>query len=197
MNKIASLSIAIVVAVFALLIATTLMTIDSKLAQREIKIISEHPTVEELLVVHKDVIGNDYEAYKGHIYRVLTYSIHILGTKGPIDIIAAALVYHDIGLWTDKMLNYIEPSIERAKKDLPGRYNKNDMKLIIDIIYWHHKITPVDEKDPKAKKIINAVRRADWIDATMVTFLFMIFPSPLYTYPTSTLPLSQQTIPTN
>ena len=107
MSKIFSLTIAILVAAFALLIATTLMTIDSKLAQRDIKIISEHPTVEELLTVHKDVIGNDYEAYRGHIYRVLTYSIHILGTKQPIDIIGAALVYHDIGLWTDKMLNYI------------------------------------------------------------------------------------------
>ena len=107
MNKILSLTIAVLVAALGLLIATTLMTIDSKMVQRDIKIISEHPTVEELLTVHKDVIGNDYDAYRGHIYRVLTYSIHILGTKGPIDIIAAALVYHDIGLWTDKMLNYI------------------------------------------------------------------------------------------
>jgi len=49
------------------------------------------------------LIGSDYAGYRGHVYRVLSYSLHYLGSN--IDptsrnLLELALVYHDIGLWT-------------------------------------------------------------------------------------------------
>jgi hypothetical protein len=54
---------------------------------------------------HEELIGSDYPGYRNHCYRVLSYSLHILHgkvTKPEIKVIEAAIVYHDIGLWTDK-----------------------------------------------------------------------------------------------
>jgi hypothetical protein len=89
--------------------------------------------------------------------------MHFLGGNGARSVVETALVYHDLGLWSDKELAYLEPSIERAQHDNETGSWGYDPQLLHDIIYWHHKITPV--RGPNAD-IVNAVRKADWIDAT-------------------------------
>ena len=98
-------------------------------------------------------------------------------------IIAIALVYHDIGLWTNGTLNYLEPSCKLAKRDMKKlKMSPVDINLVQDIIYWHHKLTDIEsdaatadtDASPslsyaklvaiKNDKIINAVRKADLID---------------------------------
>ena len=78
-----------------------------------------------------------------------------------MQVIALALVYHDIALWSDKKLSYIEPSVDRAKKDLKSVLDEADLKLVEDIIYWHHKITPYKGEH---EDIVNAVIKSDLID---------------------------------
>jgi hypothetical protein len=115
---------------------------------------------------HEELIGSDYPGYRNHCYRVLSYSLHILHgkvTKPEIKVIEAAIVYHDIGLWTDKTLAYLEPSSLRAAGVFMDEFTSDEMRLLHNIIYWHHKITPFE--GPNAD-IVNAVREADWIDAT-------------------------------
>lgn len=130
-----------------------------------ITIIQHADEVEMYLREHKEEIGDDYEAYKGHIYRVLSYSMHFLhGETAYFPIIAAALVYHDIGLWTHSTLAYLEPSTFVAKERLRIQYSREEMDLLREIIVNHHKVTPY--QGPHAD-VVNAVRRADWIDATM------------------------------
>lgn len=81
--------------------------------------------------------------------------------------IAAAIAFHDIGLWTDNTLQYIEPSTKRARMDLKSDFSYSELELIHNIIYWHHKITEyTEEKEGFNQKVIEAVRKADWIDAT-------------------------------
>lgn len=140
---------------------------DGDLSTTEIKIYAENEVVENILAKYKDVIGADYAGYRSHIYRVMTYSMHFLGRDETfLPIIGTALVYHDIGLWTDKTLAYLEPSCSRLKAELPGsyRYSEEEWQLMDDIVYWHHKITPFD--GPHAD-VVEAVRKADWIDATL------------------------------
>jgi hypothetical protein len=129
----------------------------------DIEIITRSDRVEALLEPYRDAIGHDYDGYRGHIYRVLSYAMHFLGGNGARGVVETALVYHDLGLWSDKELAYLEPSIERAQHDNETRSWGYDPQLLHDIIYWHHKITPV--RGPNAD-IVNAVRKADWIDAT-------------------------------
>jgi hypothetical protein len=90
--------------------------------------------------------------------------IYILDDESKLPIIAAALVYHDIGLWTDNILSYLEPGCARAKEEFKEKLSKEDLQLMDDIIYYHHKVTPFD--GPHAE-VVNAVRKSDWVDATL------------------------------
>jgi hypothetical protein len=129
-----------------------------------IQIIDSDPTVERQLAQLKPMIGADFGGYRNHIYRVLTYAMHFLGDRPESRrVIAFALVYHDAGMWTDRDLAYLEPSealAERARRaDAPDL----ESETIRAIIHWHHKVTPF--QGPNAE-IVNAVRKADWIDAS-------------------------------
>lgn len=77
----------------------------------------------------------------------MTFAMHFLGpadeatTAQRRRIMGAALAYHDIALWSDNDMAYLEPSMERAKADLPGLgFTEDEMKIILDIIFWHHKV---------------------------------------------------------
>lgn len=130
----------------------------------EIKIISESPTVEARLSPFREKVGKDYDGYRNHIYRVLTYTLHFLGEdETQREAIETALVYHDIGLWSDAQTAYLEPSIQRVLADNQEHGWGYDEQLLRDIIYWHHKVTAF--RGPHAN-IVNAVRKADWVDAT-------------------------------
>lgn len=142
-----------------------LRTENVELNARDIHVFNEIPEVESILIDYKDVIGTDYEGYRGHIYRVLSYSMHYLkNNETYLDVIAAALVYHDIGLWTDRQLDYLEPGCKHAKDRFKGVYDENKLHLLDDIIYYHHKLTPFvgDHED-----IVNAVRKSDMIDFSL------------------------------
>lgn len=133
----------------------------------DITIIPNSKFVEDHLTGYKELIGSDYDGYRGHIYRVLSYTMHFLKKNDTdakyLPAIAAALVYHDIALWTDATLSYIEPSCVQAKRHLEG-FDSVEQQLIQDIIYYHHKFTPFTA-GPHAN-IVEAVRKADWIDAS-------------------------------
>jgi hypothetical protein len=149
---------------------------DPKLTS-EIHVIDSNDTVEKYLKRYRTQIGPIYDAYRGHIYRVLTYSIHFLeGDRSLEDLLAAALVFHDIGIWTSQKFDYLEPSCNKAQVILSKThsYSADELKLIHDIIYYHHKLTPYESSSKlkntpvqiKNTKIINAVRMADLIDVS-------------------------------
>lgn len=130
----------------------------------DVNIISESPSLDELLEPLRGALGQDYAGYRNHLYRVLTYTVHFLdGDQTHRALLEAALVYHDIGLWTDNELAYLEPSIGRVLKANNDNQWGFDRKLLSSVIYWHHKILPF--RGPNAA-LVNAFRKADWIDAT-------------------------------
>ncbi len=95
-----------------------------------------------------------------------------------------ALVYHDVGLWTDAKLAYLEPScVAAAEAAKQAGLSPEQAQLVRDVIYFHHKVTPfvVAASADAAKEggsdggvppaahaaVVNAVRLADHIDASM------------------------------
>merc|ERR1712000_44195 len=111
----------IVVLVVVLIAIITVAFLPNSNEGPELTLITSSPGVEEELEKYEDLIGEDYYGYRGHIYRVLSYSMYFLnGDETYRTVIEKALVYH-------------------------------------------HKITPFE--GPHAD-IVNAVRKADWIDAT-------------------------------
>ena len=174
---------------------------------------------------HHKQIGADYVPYRNHCLRVLAFTRYFLSLDNieleprTFNIIAMALAYHDIALWTDGELNYLEPSVmqmrERVLEEMkqsnqaevdegtlfvPMQFHwstfEEDSNIARTIILQHHKFTSYNHKDhyksnnnqsdedqnenPKKglqeaaeppiehmNEIVNAVRKADWADATM------------------------------
>ncbi len=133
------------------------------LGRNDIKIITHSDVVEHHLKKYKHLIGDDFDGYRNHIYRVMTYSMHFLhNNETYMDVIGSALVFHDIGLWTDKTLAYLEPSA-RLARDAGKTYSSEELTLQENIIVNHHKIWPFKGENGA---VVEAVRKADWIDAS-------------------------------
>jgi len=133
------------------------------MSQIEVKL--QRPRVDELLARYETQIGNDFPGYRNHVYRNITFAMHLLNQAPEYEqLVETAFVYHDIGLWTDHELAYLEPSEAVALADNEKYGWGLDPELLRNIIQWHHKITPY--KGPN-HRVIEACRKADWVDFTM------------------------------
>lgn len=122
------------------------------------------PHVEELLGRFEKIIGKDFPGYRNHIYRTITYAMHFLDNAEEYErIVETAFVYHDIALWTDRELAYLGPSEAMAIADNEKFGWGLDSELLRGAIHWHHKVLPY--KGPN-QRVIEACRKADWIDAS-------------------------------
>lgn len=130
----------------------------------KIDIIAQSDRVERLFEPFAAALGDDYKAYRGHVYRVITYAMHFLGgDQAHRPLIETAFVYHDIGLWTARDLAYLEPSEEKAVADNAAYGWGLNPDALRDVIHWHHKVTRYRGSN---EVVVEAARKADWIDAT-------------------------------
>ncbi len=130
----------------------------------EINIELNRPRVEELLARYEKEIGKDFAGYRNHVYRTITYAMHFLNNDPLLEpLVETAFVYHDIGLWTDRELAYLEPSEALALQDNKKHGWGLEPEALKGAIHWHHKIMPY--KGPH-QHVIEACRKADWIDAS-------------------------------
>ena len=130
----------------------------------QINIKQQRPLVEELLARYKTVIGNDFPGYRNHVYRTITYAMHFLEQDPKLEpLVETAFVYHDIGLWTDKELAYLEPSEAHALEDNEKFGWGFEPDALCGAIHWHHKILPYKGEN---ERVIEACRKADWIDVS-------------------------------
>ena len=121
-----------------------------------------------MLGAHAAVLGNDFAAYRNHVYRVANLCVaQSVGEPPPIEKIAIAAAFHDLGIWTDHTFDYLPPSVERALAHL-ARSGRSDWAAEISaMILEHHKLSP-----HRQGGLVEAFRRADWTDVTrgLVTF---------------------------
>ena len=130
----------------------------------EIVIQRERERVEALLAPYEEVIGGDFAAYRNHVYRTVTYAMHFLAgdvTHEPL--VETAMVYHDIGLWTDRELAYLEPSEAVALADNEKHGWGLNPDALRGAIHWHHKMFRY--RGPH-ETVIEACRKGDWVDAS-------------------------------
>lgn len=138
--------------------------------------ILEHDAVldDELFGLVK-YLGGDFAAYRNHCLRVLTFTKYFLTDSvlkeipEAMELASLALAYHDVALWTDKKLAYLEPSVDQLEKAVGDeKYSDTQKAIMKDIILQHHKVTPFESnRGAAADALVNAVRMADWSDATM------------------------------
>jgi len=120
------------------------------------------PTIDDVLSDHAAALGDDFLGYRNHVYRILNLCVRLVG-QSELEKIAVAAVFHDLGIWTKGTFDYIAPSIALARDYLVAGAREDWTAEIEGMIADHHKITP-STADPDS--LIEAFRRADWIDVT-------------------------------
>jgi hypothetical protein len=122
------------------------------------------PTVDELLNAHASELGHDFIAYRNHVYRVVNLCLALVGdSRLEVEKIAVAAVFHDLGIWTHHTFDYIAPSVALAREHLAARRMADWIPDIEAMIVDHHKVTA---SNANAQSLVEAFRRADWIDVT-------------------------------
>lgn len=125
-------------------------------------LVTRLPIVDEVLDGHAAVLGDDSVAYRNHVYRVMNLCLAIHGDRAELEKIGVAAVFHDLGIWTDKTFDYIDPSVALAREYLTARAWAAWIPEIEAMISDHHKVTS-SRVDP----LVESFRRADWIDVTL------------------------------
>jgi hypothetical protein len=167
---------------------------------------AHHHALDHVLDRHREALGSDYGPYRNHCLRVLSFAAFYLergrgGSKkesGPkataaeVNLMALALAYHDIALWTDGKLDYLGPSVAAFESDLqldlslrdggslrsdgdvgdagilPAALDEAEAETVRQIILQHHRYTDWKRGESIADAaLVNAVRKADWADFTM------------------------------
>jgi putative acetyltransferase len=62
---------------------------------------------------HREALGHDLPAYENHVVRVLRFVAALGGELSEPLVVAAA--FHDLGIWTARTFDYLEPSVELAE----------------------------------------------------------------------------------
>ncbi|MCP4439428.1 MAG: phosphohydrolase [Aureispira sp.] len=112
---------------------------------------------------HQAEIGKDYERYRNHVYRVFNYAWYLLEyDEDSEEKLAIAAVYHDIGIWTDKTFDYLDPSVHKMRAYLQSIGQENWIDEIRMMILLHHKISSYRGHIYHA--IVESFRQADTLD---------------------------------
>lgn len=130
------------------------------------------PLLEEILGKWKNEIGNDYAGYRNHVYRVvhLCFSLHSHLSDDPSRneedwnkiIIAAA--FHDLGIWSEKTIDYLEPSVQLANEYLTDGQLEQwipEVSLMIDL---HHRFRKYNNEE---YPLVEIFRKADLVDFSL------------------------------
>lgn len=126
--------------------------------------LTEIPTADRLLEAHAGNIGRDFAAYRNHVYRVVNLCAAMLPVDAAgLEKIAIAAAFHDMGIWTDRTFDYLQPSIRLAEAHLARSGNAMWSAEIAAMILEHHKLSPYRGT---RFHLVEPFRRADWIDVS-------------------------------
>jgi hypothetical protein len=127
------------------------------------------PLIDELLDRFKQEIGTDLEKYSNHVHRVFETCVMRDADPSNRQKYAIAAVFHDIGIWTARTIDYLSPSILEAEHYLNAAQNAAMIPEITAMIYWHHKILPYEGAFGTTVEVF---RKADWTDVSLGLLTF-------------------------
>lgn len=121
--------------------------------------------LEELLRPWRPVVGSAFKGYRNHVYRMVHFCVRLLEspTHEERQKILIAGAFHDIGLWVDDTVDYIDPSVPPALEYLDRNGLSAWSEEIETMIREHHKITPYRGRYP----LVEVFRRGDLADVSL------------------------------
>jgi HD domain len=127
-------------------------------------LLTDIPIVNEVLGTHAPELGRDFVAYRNHVYRIVNLSLAIVGgSRIELEKLAVAAAFHDLGIWTHHTFDYLQPSMTLARRYLVDRGRAEWITEVEAMIADHHKVT---RARADATSLVEAFRRADWIDVS-------------------------------
>jgi len=125
------------------------------------KTVTAHPLLDEILERYRSQIGAQWTGYRNHCLTVY----NIVRARTSLDderdaAVAIACAFHDIALWSDDRIDYIDPSVAHARNYCAETGRHAMAQLVADMIFYHHKIFPgsLARFDP----LVRIFRDADW-----------------------------------
>ncbi|MDN5863319.1 MAG: hypothetical protein L0H19_07715 [Salinisphaera sp.] len=128
------------------------------------------PEVDDLFARWKDVVGKDFTGYRNHAYRMLHFCLALRDCSDEEkQKLYIACVFHDLGVWTDQTLDYIDPSVVLAQQYL-GQVGLSQWSEEIGLMIGeHHKLRSCPaEPSP----LVEVFRRGDLVDFSLGLFRF-------------------------
>ena len=128
------------------------------------------PRIDHILDTAREDLGDDFVAYRNHVYRVVHLAAALCDADGDaLDKLSVAGAFHDLGIWTDRTWDYLEPSAARAQSYLESEGKPEWVDEVREMICNHHKITAWRRPGGarSAVPLVEAFRQADWIDVTL------------------------------
>lgn len=126
--------------------------------------------IDQILAEWRDVIGADYDAYRNHVQRMVAVCCALLACDAEAqEKLAIAGAFHDIGIWTENTLDYLDPSVVPARDYLQKRGLSQWEHEISLMITEHHRVRPVaDKRFP----LVELFRQGDLVDFSLGLFRF-------------------------
>jgi len=133
-------------------------------------LLTQVPVLDDVLSAYAEALGGDFTAYRNHAYRVLNLCA-ALTTRDPepLEKMAVAVAFHDLGIWSAGTFDYLGPSMRLAREHLE-RAGKAAWTPEIDaMILEHHKLSRYTSQP---EWLVEPFRKADWIDVSMGVLTF-------------------------
>ncbi len=121
-------------------------------------------TLDDGLKPFAEQLGRDHIAYRNHCARVLHAYASIVKDETAMRQAAVATIYHDLGIWTDGTLDYLEPSAELARQAVLDMGESAWVDPVTAMVRWHHKLRAYRGAHAAA---VEPYRRADSADVML------------------------------
>jgi hypothetical protein len=123
------------------------------------------PLIDETLECYRADIGADFAGYRNHVYRVVHFCFALYPCEADARRkIVIAGCFHDLGIWTNHTVDYLQPSCEHASAYLRARGLSAWQDEIVTMIDMHHKIRPFQSD---AMPLVEVFRKADLVDVSL------------------------------
>jgi hypothetical protein len=121
--------------------------------------------VEELIAAFAPALGGDLAGYRNHVCRVLNYYVALRPPADDLpEVVMIAAAFHDLGIWTARTFDYLEPSVRLAQAHLAGLGREHLGPEVAALISEHHKLRPFTGAYAAT---VEAFRRADLVDLSL------------------------------
>ncbi len=123
------------------------------------------PLLDEVLDGWTAVTRDDHRAYRNHVYRMVHFGLALRDcSEEERAKLVIAGCFHDLGIWTEKTLDYLDPSAALAAAYLRRTGREDWVPEVSAMIEWHHRPRPAPEG---SSPLVEVFRRGDLVDVSL------------------------------